>query len=519
LISIDTQERYARVIRYSVDVSGTAPSTTLAALLEAGMKEAYLREFDPDRGDHLPTVYSVLWGICQHHYADTGTLLDGKALWGRFRDGSADMLSGARGQTKEAILAEARVAMRAAWDDKSANGNDVELLVGGLQEAHEGYEVFGLLGDAAKKVGQMKPRALLTQIVERAHRIQQENIVGRAPVASMRSSAEQRIERYEHLLAHPDQAMGMATGFNEFDRRTGGIYTGEVMLLTGITKGGKSLIRDKILSNIWLSGKSVVTILSEFHAETAMTRVETMLLASQGVDPDDPGVELSQAIKRGGLGDLSKEKYYSMLRGFGDMPGDFLFVEPGSYRQLTDLEGVLTQLKSRHNIGAIALDDLHNATLAGARDERDDLAQGAIFNWVKMMAMRLDVAAIAEVQEDKATAGREHVKWSDSVKYSAKLTQRADVGVRLFTGTANPMYPAFQCLAHRNAPDGFSFRILLDKSRLCIGNAPTWLTDDRAVAPMAAAPAQTLEEIVGNFTGMEPGELPITAEDVAAAGL
>jgi hypothetical protein len=226
-----------------------------------------------------------------------------------------------------------------------------------------------------------------------------------------------------------------------------------------------------------------------------------MAMASLGIGSGNANLTLSQALKRGGLGEEQREKYYEMLRAFSELPGDFLFIEPTAYERLDELEAHISHLKSKYNIQAIGVDDIHNQMLTQMRGERDDLRQGEVFNWLRMIGKRYEVAVIAEVQEDKSTAGRRVVQWSDVVKYSAKLTQKTDVGIRLFK-TANIVYPEVQVLAHRNENDGdFNFRIKMDKDSLLIEDSQIGVGESYEGGGGTILP--TDEEAVTEFTGID----------------
>ena len=449
---------------------------SLEALIKAGMKEEYLQTFDLEKSSHFPTAYSVLWGLALHYFADTGALIDHRTLLRSFQEGAAELLGDRLGLTADATRALAQLALKTAYDDQHGNGSDVRLLVEQSQEIYESGRVMGLLQRGAREYGKMKPRTLLTYLVDEAHKIQSDG-GQQSPSLSVKQTAEKRIERYERIVADPTEAQGWLTGFTEYDRRTGGLYPGEVVLVTGITKLGKSLFRDKVLSNIWLSGHSVVTILSEFYGAVAQTRIECMALAELIQDSGDPNYTISQALKRGRLGERQKQVYYQMLRSFRELPGDFHFIEPTAYERLDELEALIAHYKARYNIAAIGVDDIHNQMLTQMRGERDDLRQGEVFNWLRRIGKRYEVAVIAEVQEDKTTAGKRMVQWSEVVKYSSKLTQKTDVGIRLYR-TTQPQYPEVQVLAHRNENDSdFRFRIEMDKDRLYIADAPEFLND------------------------------------------
>lgn len=477
----ENEQLCTRALHYAVAWRGDDSPQALADLLDAGMKEDYLEEFDLERGEHFPTAYSTLFGLAQYYFQGTGALIDARTLFRNYAEGSAALLADRLGLTIDATKALAKVALKAAFEDDCANGSDVGLLVRQAQEQYQTGCITGLLKRGAQETGRMKPQTLLNYLVDEAHKIQAQ-AAHQSPVLSVRQTSLARIERYQGIVEDPKKAQGLPTGFTEYDRRTGGVYPGEVMLITGITKIGKSLLRDKILSNIWLAGHSVVTILSEFYGSVAQTRIECMALSSLEVQSGNPSLTLSQALKRGGLGEEQRELYYRMLQQFAQLPSDFLFIEPTAYERLDELEAIIAHLKAKHNIQALGVDDIHNQMLTRMRGERDDLRQGEVFNWLRMIGKRYELAILAEVQEDKATASKQYVQWSEVVKYSSKLTQKTDVGIRLYR-TALPQYPEVQVLAHRNENDAdFRFRITMDKDRLYLGDGPDFF-DERLQQP------------------------------------
>ncbi len=466
---------FARALHYAVDWTGEGtPPQRLDELIEQGMKPEYLETYSPERGRRLPTVYSALWAIAEAYRQRTDALPDPKTLLRLFRDGSMGLLEEQLGLETEAVKALAQVAMKTALKEKG-NGSDLSLLVHQLREHYESDELLGMLHQGARMHGQVKPQTLLSYFLDQAQQIQQHSCQQEFVHSTKRETGDRAL-RYQRIKENPEMALGIPTGFTEFDRRTGGIYPGEVMLVTGITKLGKSLLRERILANMWQAGHYVADILSEFYAETAKNRVECMELARRGASSVQNGRTLSQALKQGELIPEDESRYFEMLAEFSELPGDMQFIEPTAYQSLDDLENLIAQLKMRYGLAALGVDDLHNQELKTFRTDRSDLQQGEIMNWLKRMAVRYHIAVVAEVQEDKATAHKRFITWSESVKYSSKLTQKTDIGVRLFR-TEQPIFPEFQVLAHRNENDtDFRFRITLDKDRLLVGDAPTFAT-------------------------------------------
>jgi hypothetical protein len=169
-----------------------------------------------------------------------------------------------------------------------------------------------------------------------------------------------------------------------------------------------------------------------------------------------------------------------MLSEWGEAEANLFFIEPTAYETLDDLEAIVARYKQRYNLEVLGVDDLHNQILRKFQTQREDLQQGELLNWLKKIALRYNLAIIAETQEDKSTARQRFVTWSEVVKYSAKLTQKADIGVRLFR-TEQALYPEVQILAHRSQNDtDFRFNIMLDKDRLLIDDAPEYFSENLA---------------------------------------
>jgi hypothetical protein len=481
------EELNNRALRYAIAFSKDDSPVPLSVMLRSGMKEEYLDDFDEERNTCKPDVRSTLFGLAARHFTATGGLIDVNTLARIFREGSLALEAERLGLDPKAAAAQAEVACADARRDQTAFGSDAAPLVAALKQRFLTWGFREVTCGGLMDIGRRPTEEVIGRLIDQIHQLQVQETTERAPILSVRDSSEGRIDWYQQVQQNPARALGVPTGFTEYDRRTGGLYPGQVVLITGITKIGKSLFRDRILSNVWLSGRSVVTILSEIRGSVAQSRIECMALAGMGLKSSgNRHLSLSQALKRGSLGDAQRDAYFSMLRAFRSLPADFLLIEPTAYGRLDELEALISHLKSKHDIAALAVDDLHNQVLSQGKAERDDLRQGEVFSWLQMIAQRYELTVIAEVQEDKSTASRQHASWAEVVKYSSKLVQGTDVGIRLFR-THDAVHPEVQVLAHRHENDNnFKFRIEMDKDLLSIGDAPPWLAEFAASAPGAA---------------------------------
>lgn len=478
MIEEDLQVVFCRVLRYAIAWQPETPSENLEKLLELGVEPEALESFDADKGEVVPDCYAALYKEAVAYFRRTGHLIDAKTLVRIFKEGAVPLLAEKAGIDRNAVCAAAKVALREAALDNAANGSDLDLLAEKVTDHWQADGILKLLYDASKRYGKVRPSNLLTYMSEQADRLRQRAGVKQVYV-SARESVFERVKRYEEVESNPDKAKGLGTGFSTFDHRTGGLYNkdGNILLIVGGPKIGKSLLRDHLLANFWAAGHSVAVVLSEISVATAQTRVEMMSLARRELTMPTTDLSLSQALRRGELGPEGKKEYYGVLADFGERPGDFLFISPGSYNSLDELEGVIQHLKARYGIVALGVDDMHNQVLLKAQGERDDLRQGECLSWLKKMASRYELVGIGEVQESRETVNQRDAVRERVIMYSSKFLHQADIVWRLFR-TSHPAYPELQVLAHRHEDDSdFRFRITMDKKLMLIGDAPDWVAN------------------------------------------
>jgi replicative DNA helicase len=88
-----------------------------------------------------------------------------------------------------------------------------------------------------------------------------------------------RLELIIDKRLHPEKYLGIKTGFRSFDLRTGGLFPGEMTLVSGITGLGKSTLLKQIETGIALGNvkKNVLHVCNEEHLLQVQTKFDAQI--------------------------------------------------------------------------------------------------------------------------------------------------------------------------------------------------------------------------------------------------
>jgi replicative DNA helicase len=74
---------------------------------------------------------------------------------------------------------------------------------------------------------------------------------------TLQESAQQRLIKYKHIKENPDASRGVLSGFKELDALTNGFKGSELILVSGPTGSGKSLIVMNMALNAWMGSNKI----------------------------------------------------------------------------------------------------------------------------------------------------------------------------------------------------------------------------------------------------------------------
>jgi replicative DNA helicase len=224
------------------------------------------------------------------------------------------------------------------------------------------------------------------------------------------------IEKIDEWHNNPDAMRGVATGFLDFDRRTGGLRGGDLVIVAGRPSMGKTTLAINMAENVALDPNvkgSVLIFSMEMPAEQLMTR----MLSSVG------GVPLHD-IRSGRVTDHDWARISSATSQLQEAR---IFIDEGAGLTPTELRARARRVKREHGLNLVVVDYLQLMQVTGTKENRateiSEISRG-----LKALAKELDVPVIALSQLNRSVEQRENKKpvMSD-LRESGAIEQDADM--------------------------------------------------------------------------------------------
>lgn len=215
------------------------------------------------------------------------------------------------------------------------------------------------------------------------------------------------IEKFVRKTINKPQEKMYKTGFNEYDRKNGGLPTAGVMILAGTTSGGKSVLATNLEHNLAVlnPGLSAIKITLEMTAEQETNRVLSMLT----------GVPFWK-IKQQKLSKVEKQKILKAA-----IKHDKKLKKLGSKFSYSSPEGSMTiddiiNMVKPYNYNVVILDYI--SLLEGVDDENQWRMLSAICRKAKVYATEFRVLFVVLAQLDSD---------SNNLRYSRGMKEHADI--------------------------------------------------------------------------------------------
>lgn len=225
------------------------------------------------------------------------------------------------------------------------------------------------------------------------------------------------VKQIEERIQNPGQMPGLATGFRDYDRRTGGLQRGEMVVIAARPSMGKTSMAMNIVEHVAVTlGKPVGVFSLEMTGEQLVLR---MICSRARVD---------QHKVRSGM--LTEEELQRILAATGELNKAPVHIDDTAGLSIRQLRGRARRLWQQHHIELFVIDYLQllNSSTGRRGDTNRQQEIAEISSGIKSLAKELDVPIIvlSQLNRDVEREKGRKPRLSD-LRESGAIEQDADV--------------------------------------------------------------------------------------------
>jgi replicative DNA helicase len=241
-------------------------------------------------------------------------------------------------------------------------------------------------------------RELVDRAEQRVFEIAEGSFRRREGAVSVRALLPAVIDQIDEWHNNPDKLRGLPTGFTEFDKLTGGLRPGDLVIIAGRPSMGKSTLAVNMAEYAAVNPTTRASV-AIFTMEMPSEQVITRMLASIG------GVPLNSLRS----GKISDEDWVRITSATSQLSEAKIFVDETPALNPTELRARARRVKREHGLSLVVVDYLQLMQVPGTQENRaTEIAE--ISRGLKALAKELQVPVIALSQLNRAVEQREHKK-------------------------------------------------------------------------------------------------------------
>jgi replicative DNA helicase len=270
-----------------------------------------------------------------------------------------------------------------------------------------------------------------------------------SPMVAARDLLPGLIDRIDEWNRNPDSLRGLPTGFIDFDRKTGGLRGGDLIIVAGRPSMGKTTLAVNMAENAALDPKvsaSVLVFSMEMPAEQLLMR----MMSSLGRVP-------LNSIRNGRMSD---DDWVRLTGATQQLGGAKVFIDETPALTPTELRARARRIKREHGLHLVVVDYLQLMQVPGTQENRaTEIAE--ISRGLKALAKELNVPVIALSQLNRGVEQRvEKRPVMSDLRESGSLEQDADMILLIYReevydkNTAKKGMAEVDLAKHRNGETG-----------------------------------------------------------------
>jgi len=241
-------------------------------------------------------------------------------------------------------------------------------------------------------------RVLVDRAEQRVFEIAEGTFRRREGAVSVRTLLPGVIDQIDEWHNNPDKLRGLPTGFTDFDKITGGLRAGDLVIIAGRPSMGKTTLAVNMAEYAAVHPGTRASV-AIFSMEMPSEQVITRMLSSIG------GVPLNSLRS----GKISDEDWVRITSATSQLSEAKIFVDETPALNPTELRARARRVKREHGLSLVVVDYLQLMQVPGTKENRaTEIAE--ISRSLKALAKEMQVPVIALSQLNRAVEQREHKK-------------------------------------------------------------------------------------------------------------
>ena len=241
-------------------------------------------------------------------------------------------------------------------------------------------------------------RDLVDRAEQRVFEIAEGSFRRREGAVAVRTLLPGVIDQIDEWHNNPDKLRGLPTGFTDFDKLTGGLRPGDLVIVAGRPSMGKTTLAVNMAEYAAVNPGTRASV-AIFSMEMPSEQVITRMLSSIG------GVPLNSLRS----GRISDDDWVRITGATSQLSEAKIFVDETPALNPTELRARARRVKREHGLSLVVVDYLQLMQVPGTQDNRaTEIAE--ISRGLKTLAKELAVPVIAISQLNRGVEQREHKK-------------------------------------------------------------------------------------------------------------
>jgi replicative DNA helicase len=241
-------------------------------------------------------------------------------------------------------------------------------------------------------------RELVDKAEQKVFEIAEAGFRGRDGAVAVRTLLPGLIDKIDEWHTNPDSMRGLPTGFADFDKLTGGLRPGDLVVVAGRPSMGKSTLAVNMAEYAAVN-PNIRSSVAIFTMEMPSDQILTRMLSSVG------GVPLN-GIRSGRISDDDWTRITGATSQLSDAK---IFIDETPALTPTDLRARARRIKREHGLNLVVVDYMQLMQVPGTKENRaTEIAE--ISRGLKALAKELAIPVIALSQLNRSVEQREHKK-------------------------------------------------------------------------------------------------------------